>query len=114
MREDRERLQDILDAVAQVEKYASRGRAVFETNELVQTWIVHHLLIIGEAVRGLTDALKHRYAGIPWPLVVGMRNIIVHEYFMYDLNEVWRVVEKDLPDLKQKVEAILKNLPEAG
>jgi len=112
MRDDRERLRDILDAIAQVEKYASRGRAVFETDELVQTWIVHHLLIIGEAVRGLTDELRRHHADIPWPLIVGMRNIIVHEYFMYDLSEAWRVVEKDLPDLKQKVDAILKDMPE--
>ena len=49
MRDDRERLLDIREAIRPIEKYSSRGRDVFERNELVQTWIVHHLQIIGEA-----------------------------------------------------------------
>lgn len=112
MRRDRTRLADILDAIEQVEKHASRGRAVFETDELVQIWVVHHLQVIGEAARALTDELKERHPDVPWPLIVGMRNIIVHEYFIYDLNEAWKVAENDLPRLKQKVTAILDEMPE--
>lgn len=49
MRDDRERLQDILDAITRIEKYAVRGREAFENDELIQTWVVPHLQIIGEA-----------------------------------------------------------------
>jgi uncharacterized protein with HEPN domain len=111
MRDQRERLLDILDAIEQVEKYTSRGRAIFETDELVQVWVVHHLQIIGEAARALPEELKQAHPEIPWPVIVGMRNIIVHEYFIYDLNEAWKVAEKDLPDLKQKITAILDEMP---
>ena len=51
MRDERERLQDILDAIAAIEKYAARGRAAFERDELVQTWIVRHVQIIGGATQ---------------------------------------------------------------
>ena len=51
MRDDRERLQDILEAIERVEKYTARGREVFERDELVRTWIVHYIQIIGEAAR---------------------------------------------------------------
>ena len=53
MRRDRQRLEDILEAIERIEKYATGGRANFDGDELVQTWVVHHLQIIGEAVRGL-------------------------------------------------------------
>jgi uncharacterized protein with HEPN domain len=52
VRDDRTRLQDILEAVEHIEKYAVRGRAAFEQDELVQTWIIHHLLVLGEAAAG--------------------------------------------------------------
>lgn len=110
MRDERERLRDILDAIAAIEKYAVRGRAAFERDELVQTWIVRHIQIIGEAARSLSDDLRTRYPQVPWAQIVAMRHILVHDYFGIDIREVWSAVERDLPDLKHKVEAILKEM----
>ncbi len=42
MRDDRERLRDVMEAIERIEKYARRGKEEFENNELVQTWMVHH------------------------------------------------------------------------
>ena len=53
MRDPRERLQDILEAIGHIERYAVRGRQAFEKDELIQTWFVRHLQNIGEAVRAL-------------------------------------------------------------
>lgn len=53
MRDDRRRLQDILDAIKRIERYAKRGRPVFEEDELVHTWMIHHIQIIGEAASSL-------------------------------------------------------------
>lgn len=43
MREDRDRLQDILDAIKKIDRYAKRGRRLFEEDELVHTWMIHHI-----------------------------------------------------------------------
>jgi len=51
MRDDRERLQNILEAIGRIEKYASRGREAFQRDELIQNWMVRHLQIVGEAAR---------------------------------------------------------------
>ena len=48
MRDPKERLRDILDGIANIERYAARGRRAFESDELVQNWFVQHLQIIGE------------------------------------------------------------------
>jgi uncharacterized protein with HEPN domain len=78
MRDDRERLLDILEAIERINKYASKGRAVFEEDELIQTWVIHHLELIGEATRALSPEIKKDYAETPWAQIVGLRNILVH------------------------------------
>ena len=107
MRRDRQRLEDILEAIERIEKYASGGRATFDRDELVQTWVLHHLQIIGEAVRGLSDEIRSAHPDIPWAQIAAMRNILVHDYFGIDLEEVWAAVVRDLPQLKAKIAAAL-------
>lgn len=108
MRDDRERLRDIQEAIERIEKHAASGRGEFERNELVQVWVIHHLQIIGEAVRSLSEGFRRRHSEVPWPQVVGMRHILVHRYFGIDTDAVWSVVERDLPQLKAKVRSILE------
>ena len=108
MRDDRSRLLDVIEAIERIERYAARGRKAFETDELLQTWVVHHIQIIGEAVRKLSDALRSAHPEIPWAQIIAMRNIVVHDYFGVDTDEVWAAVERDLPDLKRKIQAILR------
>ena len=96
MRDDQERLQDILEAIAQVERYAIQGQIAFQTDELIQVWIVHHLQIIGEATASLSREFIAQHKDVPWPEIIAFRNILVHEYFRIDLKTVWRVVERDL------------------
>jgi uncharacterized protein with HEPN domain len=112
MRSERERLLDILEAIERIEKYAEEGKEIFESDELIQTWVVHHITIIGEACSKLSNEFQARYANVPWADIIGMRNILVHHYFGIDTDAVWSVVEHDLPELKFNVQAILKGLPE--
>ena len=78
------------------------------------TWVVHHIEIIGEAARSLPGRLRDAHPEIPWPGIISMRNVLVHAYFRIDVAEVWRVVQSDLPDLRLKVEAILRELDEGS
>lgn len=107
MRDDRERLLDIQEAITRIEKYAAQGRAAFEQEELIQTWVVHHWQIIGEAARALSIALTQQHPEIPWSKIIGMRNILVHHYFGIDVAIVWSAVENDLPILKQQITSII-------
>ncbi len=112
MRSERERLLDILEAIERIEKYAAEGKSAFETDELIQNWMVNHITIIGEACRSLSDEFQARYANVPWADIIGMRNILVHHYFGIDEDAVWSVLEKDIPGLKLNIETILKSLKE--
>lgn len=110
MRDDRARLRHILEAIAHIEKYAARGEKAFRSDELIQSWMVRHLQIIGEAARALSSQVRDHHPEVPWLNIMDMRNVLVHEYFGIDLDIVWRVVERELPDLRRKIEAILKEL----
>ena len=108
MRDDYERLLDIQEAIGNIEKYAARGREAFEQEELIQTWMVHHMQILGEAATNLTEELKNRYPDVPWKKITGMRNILVHGYFDIDLDIVWGVVERDLPSLRTVLDQMIE------
>jgi uncharacterized protein with HEPN domain len=100
-------LEDILEAIERIERYAARGRAAFEADDLIQVWVLYHLQILGEAARKLSDALRQGHPEVPWAQIIAMRNILVHDYFGLDVVEVWAAVERDIPDLKRKIESIL-------
>src|ERR1051325_6673207 len=111
MRGLRDRLQDILEAIAQIELEQKKGRAAFDSSPLVQVWMVHYLMIIGEAVRSIDPAIRHRYPSVPWRQIAGMRNILVHDYFRINHGVVWETVEHHLPSLKAEIQKIVSELP---
>ncbi len=110
MTDPRERILDMLEAIERIERHAAKGRAEFEKDELIQSWMVHHLQIVGEAAAKLGRDFQEQHSSIPWPQIVAMRNVLVHDYFGVDLEEVWRVVERDLPELKNKLKRLMENL----
>jgi len=107
MRDDRERLLDILEAIERIDRYAVRGRETFERDELIQNWTTHQLQIIGEAAARITPDLRENHPEVPWRQIIGMRNVLTHGYFDIDLDIVWSVVERDLGKLRSQVEAIV-------
>lgn len=110
MRDPKERLRDILDAIAAIERHRPRDKEAFEGDELLQNWFVRHLQIIGEAAGALPEPLRTLAPEIPWAEIIGMRNVIVHGYFEIDTDIVWDAVIRDVPALKPTVERLLAKL----
>lgn len=107
MRNPQVRIEDMLEAIQRIEKYAVRGKTAFASEELIQTYVVHNLQILGEAACKLTPEYRKQHPEIPWNQVIGMRHILVHDYFQVDLEIVWMVVEKELPKLKEQLLSLL-------
>ncbi|MGH3899137.1 MAG: HepT-like ribonuclease domain-containing protein [Pseudonocardiaceae bacterium] len=110
MRSDPDRVQDILEAIERVERHTGGGRAAFDTDELIQVWVVRHLQIIGEAASRLSDDARSRQPDIPWRKIIGMRHVLVHGYFDVDLDLVWSVVEHELAALRSAI-AVMGDRP---
>ena len=102
MRDDTQLLLDIIEAIDRIERYSSRGRGAFESDELIQNWIVNHLQVIGEAARSLSADLRDSNKEVPWAKIIGMRHILVNRYFEIERDLVWSVVAGDLPEFETK------------
>ena len=82
MRRDKQRLSDILEALDWISKaIAGRTEAGFAADETLCYAVAQRLTTVGEAVARLSPELKARYGSVPWQDIVGLRNILVHEYF---------------------------------
>lgn len=102
-----EYLRVIQEAVSRILKYASKGRDVFVQDELVQTWIIHHFEIIGEAISSMPQMFRSLHPEIQWKQFTDMRDALTYQYYEVNLDRVWAVVENDIPPLKASVGAIL-------
>jgi len=112
MRDAAERLRDMLEAIAAINRYGNRDKKTFEGDELLQGWFLRHLQIIGEAARALPQDVRDLAPDVPWQKIIGMRNILVHGYFEIDTEIVWGAATRDVPALKPRVERLLRTLEE--
>jgi uncharacterized protein with HEPN domain len=111
VRNDRERLADILEAAHKISTRVARGRARFDTDEDLQIVLTHLVQVIGEAASRITPELTAHHPHVPWRQIIGMRNRVVHDYFEIDLDILWTAVTHDVPYLAHQIDAILTDLP---
>jgi len=103
-------LRDILESIDQIEEYLEGvNENEFYQNSEKQDAVLRRLEIIGEAVKHISDDIREKYDSVPWRKIAGMRDIIIHEYFGVTLSMIWMVAKRDLPDLKSKIQEIIKN-----
>lgn len=111
MKDDKFYLNHLLECIARIEDYTKEGRAAFSKSTLIQDGVVRNLQTLGQSVAKLSDALKTSHPEVGWKEIVGLRNVLVHDYLGINMERVWEIVERDLPDLKKKAMLILKNVP---
>ena len=110
MRDPKERLRDMPEAIAAIERHLHRGKAAFEQDELLQGWFVRNLQIIGEAARTLPEDVRAPAPEIEWPKIARMRNVPVHGYFDIDADIVRDAASRDALALKPRIERLLQRL----
>jgi uncharacterized protein with HEPN domain len=99
---------DMLQASRKALNYA-RGfsEEQFESSSLHQDAILRQLTIVGEAAKRVSVDFRVDHHGIPWRQIAGFRDVVVHDYARVDLQEVWRIVQQDLPTLIALLEPLV-------
>ncbi len=106
-------IEDILEKINLIENSIKKiSKDKFESDELLTDATIRRLEIIGEAVKNIPYNFREKYPEVPWKKIAGFRDVIVHAYFEVDFNAVWDIIKKDLPDLKNKILKIKKDLEE--
>jgi len=108
MRREELYLTDIVEAANAIEVFLCEiDKNEFIDNDLLRSAVLQKLSITGEAASRLSKEFQNKHPEIEWADIVGFRNIIVHAYFSVDWPIVWTTAKHDIPDLKQKIVAIL-------
>ena len=109
---DRVRLIHILEAIEQLETSVPEvTEEQLDQDAMLRYATVKLVEVIGEAANMLTKELRQAHPEVPWPLVIGMRNRLVHDYFRIDTSIVAEVVRVHIPALKPQIEALLASIP---
>ncbi len=99
------------DAVDRVQRYtAGKSQDDFVLDEQLQDAVVRNIEIIGEAARSISlnaPDFARENSQIPWSALYAMRNRLSHGYWTIDLAVVWRVVQRDLPVLREQLDQLV-------
>jgi len=109
-RDIRDYLKDILDSITDIENFV--GNMTYEEfikDRKTLNAVVRSIEIIGEASKKLPDAIKTKYAELPWKEITGMRDKLIHAYFGMDTETIWQTVKHNIPTLKQTIQKIEKD-----
>lgn len=107
-RDYRDYLQDIADAVSSIEEFIKGHtqrtfcrdlKTIYATAKAVE--------IIGEATKSIPSSLRKAYPEVPWKLMAGMRDKLVHHYFGIIVPVLWRTAKHDIPKLKPLIRKVL-------
>jgi uncharacterized protein with HEPN domain len=106
---DKIRLQHILDAIKEIDTYTKNVTLEqFTENSMMFNASLRQLEIIGEASNRLSEKILNENSKIPWARIIGLRNLVIHEYFGIDDITIWNVIKINLPELKEQIEKISK------
>lgn len=110
-RDSRLWLEDIIASIERIERFTNKHDVIsFNNDEMASDATILNLAIVGEAAKLIPDEIKTQVPSITWKDIIGLRNIIIHQYFAVDLEIIWRIVTQDLPPLKLKIQSLLYQL----
>lgn len=109
MQRDDVPLRDIANAARLVAEFVQGlDKSAFDFDWKTRSAVLYQLTVIGEAAKRLSKEFREQHAEIPWQLMAGMRDKLIHGYDLVDWDEVWKTAGADVPDVLSRIESLLK------
>lgn len=109
-RDHRLYIDDILSGIASIREYTSNiSFPEFSRDKKTQDAVVRNLEVVGEAANRLTESIRESTPEVEWRKIIGLRNILIHEYFGISLPIIWDIVENKLDILEHACNKLIKD-----
>ena len=104
-------IQDILDYIERINEYVEGyDQKHFVIDKKTCDSVLRCLEVIGEAAKNIPDDIRVQYPSVPWREMAGMRDKVIHGYFVVDFEMVWLVIIEDLPLIKPTIKNMLEEM----
>ena len=108
-------LDDIIESVDRIERYTKGiSRDQFLKDIKTQDAVIRNLEIFGEAVKQLPESFTLQYPEVPWRLIAGMRDKLIHHYFGVSIDIVWETIQHDIPAIRPSLKKIQLSIEDKG
>ena len=109
MKDDALYIHYIHECLLKIDAYIEgKSKENFLQDSMLQDAVIRNLQVLSESTQRLSEETKLEYSQIEWFKISGFRNILVHGYLQIDLERVWLIIVKDLPDLQQTIKTMLE------
>ena len=109
MKDDTVYLRHIQDCIRRIEENVRQGRDRFLASQTLQDAVLRNLQTMAESTQRLSDDLKATHPEIEWPRIAAFRNVLVHDYLGIDVERVWEITQRDLPQLNRAILTMLED-----
>ena len=95
----------LIEAIDKIELYSqdSSGAQQFYHDQKSFDATMMQFVVMGEVISRLSDHYKETHANVPWQKIKDFRNIIAHDYFGIDADEIWDIIKYKIPELKKEL-----------
>jgi len=108
MRDDTVYLRHIQESIRRIEENVAQGRDRFLASHTLQDAVLRNLQTMTESTQRLSDDLKAAHLEIEWERIAAFRNVLVHDYLGIDVERVWDITQRDVPELKRAILGMLE------
>lgn len=107
MKDSRLYLVHVQECIERIRAYTKNGKTEFMNNEMIQDAVLRNLEVMGESVKKLPEDWKQTQPQVEWVKLGDFRNVLAHAYLDVDLDIVWNIIERYLPDLENAIQKII-------
>ena len=107
MKDDSVYLHHIMDSIRRIEENVKEGRERFMASHTLQDAVIRNLQTMAESTQRLSDGLKQVHPKIEWYRIAAFRNVLVHDYLGLDIERIWEITQRDVPEFKQTILTML-------
>ncbi|HIJ54119.1 MAG TPA: DUF86 domain-containing protein [Planctomycetes bacterium] len=107
MKDDTVYLRHVQECIRRIEENVAEGQGRFLASHTLQDAVLRNLQTMAESTQRLSEDMKAKYPDVEWRRITAFRNVLVHDYLGIDVERVWEITQRDIPELKQAILTML-------